>query len=141
MDNGVLDSLSIIDTPGILSGEKQRIDRGCFSRQVVQWPVVLVDTVASRQGLPVDTLVLWQGLVEGLWQEAGALQAVVLAVGWAPGKAALPVVSDVVVAQVVALCPMWAMARARTSRRRRTHMSATEEISQRCGQKGISHAS
>jgi len=37
MDNPVLESLSIVDTPGILSGQKQKVDRGYDFTSVVEW--------------------------------------------------------------------------------------------------------
>jgi len=45
------------------------------------------------------------------------------------GRTALLVVSDVGVAEAMARCPTWALARVATRRKRRTNMSATEEIS------------
>ncbi|VEL38444.1 unnamed protein product, partial [Protopolystoma xenopodis] len=43
--NSVLESLTIIDTPGILSGEKQRIDRGYSYADVVEWFAEHVDRI------------------------------------------------------------------------------------------------
>lgn len=43
--NAVLDSLSIIDTPGILSGEKQRIERGYDFDGVIEWLSERVDRI------------------------------------------------------------------------------------------------
>ena len=37
VDNSVLDSVSIIDTPGILSGEKQRLHRGYDFDKIMEW--------------------------------------------------------------------------------------------------------
>ena len=45
MSNPVLDSISIVDTPGILSGEKQRVDRGYNFTEVVQWFAERVDRI------------------------------------------------------------------------------------------------
>jgi len=41
----VLDSVSIVDTPGILSGEKQRVDRGYAFEGVLEWFAERVDRI------------------------------------------------------------------------------------------------
>jgi len=55
------------------------------------------------------------------------------------GRSALHAVSRAVVAQAVGLWPMWAMATASMSKKRRTNMWDAEETSTSCGRGEISH--
>ncbi|XP_037084578.1 EH domain-containing protein 3-like [Pollicipes pollicipes] len=45
VDSSVLRSLTIVDTPGILSGEKQRVDRGYDFAGVLEWFAERVDRI------------------------------------------------------------------------------------------------
>ena len=41
----MLEAVTIVDTPGILSGEKQRVDRGYEFSHVIEWFAERVDRI------------------------------------------------------------------------------------------------
>ena len=63
----VLDSISILDTPGILSGAKQRIDRGYDFSAVIEWMAERVDRIILLfDAHKLDISDEFRGVIEGL---------------------------------------------------------------------------
>jgi len=75
----------------------------------------------------------------GFALEVGVPQEALLAAVLGLGRSALHAVSRAVVAQAAGLWPMWAMAKASMSKKRRTNMWDAEETSMSCGRGEISH--